>query len=103
QKGSKVYRQWVKLGGPSGEIVRTRAVIDAGAMRNTMCTRKWQQWHHRLGKKEESPVTMRVTDNHTIPSVGRWTGKTTVSGVEMETTFEMFDSHGAFEIILGKP
>ncbi|KIJ29609.1 hypothetical protein M422DRAFT_188198, partial [Sphaerobolus stellatus SS14] len=103
RKGEKVYRQWVKLHGPRGEVVRVRAVVDGGAMRNTMCTRKWSQWGHRLGEKEQSTITMRVADNHHIPSAGRWKGKTEVSGVEVNTTFEMFDSHGAFEVILGKP
>ncbi|KIJ52707.1 hypothetical protein M422DRAFT_81598, partial [Sphaerobolus stellatus SS14] len=102
RKGSKVYQQWIKLNGPSGEIVRARAVIDGGAMRNTMCTQKWEQWEHRLGGREDSPIMMQVADNHHIPLAGRWTGRTTVSGVNMDTKFEMFDSNGAFEIILGK-
>ncbi|KIJ35099.1 hypothetical protein M422DRAFT_181160, partial [Sphaerobolus stellatus SS14] len=68
-----------------------------------MCTRKWRQWEHRLGRKEQSPVTMRVADNHHIPSAGRWTGRMGVSNVEVEAAFEMFDSNDAFEIILGKP
>ncbi|KIJ22820.1 hypothetical protein M422DRAFT_77481, partial [Sphaerobolus stellatus SS14] len=100
---SEVYHQWVKLHGLNGEIVRTKAVVDGGAMRNMLCTRKWNEWGHRLGERETSAATMKVADNHHISSAGRWTGKTEVSGIEVEAAFEMFNSNGAFEVILGKP
>ncbi|KAF8521496.1 hypothetical protein JB92DRAFT_2661839, partial [Gautieria morchelliformis] len=86
-----------------GRIVRTRAVIDGGAMRNTICSSKWREWEHRLGPKTESDTTLRVADNHRIKSKGRWKGEVTVAEVPREQSFEIFESNGSFDIILGKP
>src|SRR6266481_9563366 len=47
EKSSHMYHKWIHLHGPNGEKVRMQAVIDGGAMRNTMCTSKWHMQRHR--------------------------------------------------------
>src|SRR6266481_2015634 len=80
-----------------------QAVIDGSAMKNTMCTSKWHAQKHRLTPLSPSKVTLSVADNRHIPSEGRWTGIVDVAGTEATQSFEVFNSHGAFQIILGKP
>src|SRR6266481_3985763 len=100
---SRVYRKWIHLRGPNGERVRMQAVIDGGAMKNTMCTSKWHAQKHRLTPLSPSKVTLSVADNRHIPSEGRWTGIVDVAGTKTTQSFEVFNSHGTFQIILGKP
>ena len=59
----QVYRKWVHLLGPKGERVRVQAVIDGGAMKNTMCTTKWRAQRHRLSELHPSRVTLSMADN----------------------------------------
>ena len=80
-----------------------QAVIDGSAMRNIICTSKWHTWKHWLAPLNPSKVTLSVADNHPIPSEGRWMGTVSVAGVETMQEFEVFDTNGAFQIILGKP
>ena len=80
-----------------------QAVIDGGAMKNTMCSMTWQAHGHRLTELSPSRVTFSVADNHRIPSQGKWTGTIDVASMETTQTLEVFDSNGAFQVILGKP
>ena len=98
-----MYRKWIHLHGPNGEKVRMQAVIDGGAMRNTMCTSKWHAQRHRLAPLTPSKIILSVADNRHIASKGKWTGTVDVAGTEARQSFEVFDSNGAFQVILGKP
>src|SRR6266481_35110 len=100
---SHIYRKWIHLHGPNGEKVRMQAVIDGGAMKNTMCTTKWHAQKHRLTPLSPSKVTLTVADNRHILSEGQWTGIVDVVGTKTTQSFEVFNSHGAFQVILGKP
>src|SRR6266481_10057409 len=80
-----------------------QAVIDGSAMRNTICTTKWHAQKHRLAPLSPSKTTLCVADNHHIPSEGRWTGIVDIAGTEAMQSFEVFNSRGTFQIILGKP
>ncbi|KAF8525012.1 hypothetical protein JB92DRAFT_2578833, partial [Gautieria morchelliformis] len=89
--------------GERGEFVRVRAVIDGGAMRNMIDSTKWREWGMRLKLLQPSNITLRVADNHGIRSEGSWKGPVSVAGITVEEQFKVFDSGGAFEVILGKP
>jgi transposase InsO family protein len=99
----RVYRKWVQLQGLRGETIQVQAVIDGGAMMNTMCKSKWDTQANYLSPLMPSKMILSVADNHRIASEGRWTGTVDVAGTRVEQHFEIFDSNGAFEIILGKP
>ena len=72
-------------------------------MRNMLCTSKWHSWQHRLVPPSPLEVILSIADNRRIPSQGRWTGIVNVAGTEALQSFEIFDSKGAFQAILGKP
>src|SRR6266481_2994278 len=98
-----VYHKWVHLRGPEGENIRIKAIIDRGTMKNTMCKRTWNTQQHRLRPLHPSRVTLSVADNHRIPSEGKWASVIEVAGTKTAQTLEVFDSKGAFQVILGKP
>src|SRR6266481_5983218 len=60
---SRVYQKWIHLHRPNGEKVRMQAIIDSGAMKNTMCTSKWHMQRHRLAPLTPSKVILSVADN----------------------------------------
>ena len=72
-------------------------------MKNTMCATKWQTQRHRLSGLHPSRVTLSVADNRRIASKGTWMGTIDVAGTEMTQSCEVFESNGAFQVILGKP
>ena len=45
---ANTYRQWVRLQGPQGKNVWMHAVIDGGAMLNTLCVSVWEKQRDRL-------------------------------------------------------
>src|SRR6266481_6780859 len=100
---ARVYHKWVHLQGPEGENIRIKAIIDRGRMKNTMCKRTWNAQQHCLGPLHPSRVTLSVADNHHIPSEGKWASVIEVAGTKTAQTLEVFDSKGAFQVILGKP
>ena len=61
----------------------------------------WEKQRDRLTPLGPSDVILSVVDNHRIPSKGTWTGVMDVAGTKVAQSFEVFDSNGAFEIILG--
>ncbi|HEV7738120.1 MAG TPA: hypothetical protein VGO47_12220 [Chlamydiales bacterium] len=87
-ESEKVYKQWIKMRTMTGRQIWIRAIIDGGAMRNTMCYTKWEECEKELGEIGRSLITMRVADNHKVKSMGRWIGQVTVSGVEVQQTFD---------------
>src|SRR6266481_3558777 len=102
-KGGRVYKKWVQLLGPNGEKVWLQAVIDGGAMRNILCASEWRARRHWLASLTPSQVTLSVADNRHIESEGRWVGVVDVAGAKATQSFEVFNSNGAFQIILGNP
>src|SRR6266481_3668268 len=100
---ANTYCKWVHLWGPQGEKVWMHAVIDRGAMLNTLCTSKWKRQRDRLTPLELSNMILSIADNHKIASEGRWTGIVEVADTQVTQSFEVFDSNSAFEVILGKP
>ena len=81
----------------------SHAMIDGGAMLNTLCASVWEKQRDWLTPLGPSDVILSVVDNHRIPSKGTWTGVVDVAGTKVTQSFEVFDSNRAFEIILGKP
>ncbi|KAF8468739.1 hypothetical protein JB92DRAFT_3291275 [Gautieria morchelliformis] len=99
----QVYKRWVKLHGNHGQVIIAQTVVDGGAMQNTMCASRWDQWKRRMTPKRTSEVMLRVADNHKIRSEGCWVGEVTVANVTKTQSFDIFKSNGAFKVILGKP
>ena len=60
KQGSRVYCKWIHLHRPNREKVCMQAVIDGGAMRNTMCTSIWHTQKHQLAPLTPSEITVKI-------------------------------------------
>jgi hypothetical protein len=98
---SKPFMQRVQLAGNA--TIRATAQVDDGAMVNCLSKAKWKAYNICLGALLPSTTVIGVANNQRIPSMGKWRGTIRVGGVETESTFEVFECQGAFEVILGKP
>ena len=92
----------VQFHGPQGEVVRVRANVDDGAMREVMSMATFKKVKHRLGTISPSSQLMRVANGMIVRSEARWTGEIEANGISTEVTFEVFDSGGKWDFLFGK-
>jgi hypothetical protein len=93
----------VELAGPRGEVVRFRSVFDDGALVNAIDEALYGTLKGRLSALTPSGKVLRMADGRLVPSVGVWKGRVTVKGISRESTFEIFNSNGAWAMLFGKP
>ena len=100
---SRPFLQRVQLIGPSGYPVRATGQVDDGAMRNCISQERWKRYGHCLSELQPTTTKIKVANGAKLTPSGRWFGTVRVGNVGAESWFEVFDSHGAFDVILGKP
>src|ERR1700679_1371915 len=88
--------------GQQGEVIRQKANIDDGAMKEVMSLTTFNKVNHRLGTSKPSSQLLRVANGVVVQSEARWEGKVEVNGVMAEVAFEVFDSGGKWEFLFGK-
>ena len=86
-----------------GEVIRVWANFDDGALANAMSTTKFNDIKHRLGRYKPSTRWLRMADGTLVKPVAALEGKMEIKGVEVSGSFEVFDSGGNWEFLLGKP
>jgi hypothetical protein len=86
-----------------GEIVRVKANFDDGALANAMSTTKFNAIKHRLGHYGPSSRRLWRADSSIISPTAVWHGKMEIKGVQVQGSFEVFESGGNWEFLLGKP
>ena len=87
------------IGGP----IQVWANIDDGALANAMSTAMFNTIKHRLGRYKPSPRWLRMADGNIVKPKAVWEGKMTIGGVQVFGSFEVFESGGNWEFLLGKP
>ena len=87
------------IGGP----IRVWANIDDGALANAMSITKFNAVKHRLGYCKPSPRWLRMADGSVVKPKAVWEGKMEIGGVQVFGSFEVFESGGNWEFLLGKP
>ena len=92
----------VQFIGPRGEVVRAWANIDDGAMREVMSTEMFKKVKHRLAPSSPSSQLLRVANGVIVRSEATWKGKIEVDGVQVDVSFEVFDSGGKWDFLFGK-
>jgi hypothetical protein len=95
--------QYVSLKGKQGEAVLVKALFDEGAMVNAMCATAFEQVKSRLRGWGTSLKRLRMANGAVIPSKASWKGEVTIGRIRMEGVFEVFESGGGWEFLLGKP
>ena len=86
-----------------GGLVRVQANFDDGALTNAMSTTKFNTIKHRLGYYMPSPRLLRMADGNIVKPIAVWKGKMEIEGVKVFGSFEVFDSGGNWDFLLGKP
>ncbi|KAJ6620066.1 hypothetical protein B0H10DRAFT_1665769, partial [Mycena sp. CBHHK59/15] len=97
------FIQHTQLIGPNGAIVRVTAQVDNGTMHNCISLARWKAYGHCLSPLVPSTRALGVANGETFWPDGRWYGVVAVGGVQAAGWFEVFQSNGAFDLILGKP
>lgn len=86
-----------------GEVIRVWANFDDGALANAMSITKFNAVKHRLGHYKPSTRWLRMADGTAVRPVAMWEGKLEIEGIEVQGSFEVFDSGGNWEFLFGKP
>ena len=97
------FKHTLKLAGPKGEIVRVSGLFDGAAMVAAMCQSVFEKEKHRLSGWEKSKKQLRMANRTLVPSQAVWKGVMQLGGIEVEGSFEVFNSRGNWVFLLGKP
>lgn len=97
------YQKWVTLHTQGQPEITARGTVDAGSQANVIDAALWAANQVVLGPLEPSKTLLRVADGKASKCLGRWTGQIVLAHSTLCTVFEVFDSGGAFEVLLGKP
>ncbi|KIK35641.1 hypothetical protein CY34DRAFT_95739, partial [Suillus luteus UH-Slu-Lm8-n1] len=103
RKACLPFLQNIMFAGPKGEIIRTTALFDEGAMISAMCTSVFDKVKHRLGNWTQSKKRLRMANGTIIPSQAVWKGEVEIAGIKAHGEFEVFDSGGGWKFLFGKP
>ncbi|QRW02375.1 integrase core domain protein [Ceratobasidium sp. AG-Ba] len=99
---TKPFQRWItiEINAPG---VEARGTVDAGSQANVMDAALWAANQVRLGPLLPTRTLLRVADGKASKCLGKWRGVIEMDRVGVRTEFEVFDSGGAFEVLLGKP
>ncbi|KAF8685482.1 hypothetical protein RHS04_00782 [Rhizoctonia solani] len=97
------FQQWTYLTADKNHAVKTRGTIDAGSQANVLDAALWAANESNLGPLKPSQTLLRVADGKASQCLGQWSGQVKLAGQTLRSNFEVFDSGGAFEVLLGKP
>jgi hypothetical protein len=97
------FLQYVSLKGKQGEAIQVKALFDEGAMVNAMCATAFEQAKSQLRGWGTSLKRLCMANGAVIPSKASWKGEVTIGGIKTEGEFEVFESGGGWEFLLGKP
>ncbi|KAJ7018379.1 hypothetical protein C8F04DRAFT_895139, partial [Mycena alexandri] len=100
---SSPFMHWVTLLGPQGEKVRVFALFDTGAAIGVVDVKVFERVKARLGKMSAPTKRLRMADGTLVWSLAHWDGMLEVEGVRAIGSFEVFDSKGSWDMLLGKP
>ena len=67
------------------------------------CVTVFEKVRHRLGKWRNSEKQLRMGNRTIIPSLAVWEGRIQLGEVIVRGEFEVFNSGGSWDFLLGKP
>ena len=98
-----LFKHTLQLLGPKGEVVRVSALFDGAAMVAAMCQSVFEKVKHRLGGWRKSEKQLWMVNRVLVPLQVVWKGVMQLGGIEVEGSFEVFDSGENWAFLLGKP
>ncbi|QRV79986.1 Retrovirus-related Pol polyprotein from transposon opus [Ceratobasidium sp. AG-Ba] len=85
-----------------GERKVVWGTVDGGAMLCVIDSTVWAQVEHWFGRLRDSHIICRMANGSCVPSLGTGAGVIGYQGHVWPIRFEVIDSRGAFELLLGK-
>ncbi|KAG5634256.1 hypothetical protein H0H81_002691 [Sphagnurus paluster] len=92
----------LRIHGPQGEIMRVWGHFDDGAMVNAMSSEMYQKVQHRLAPLRLSNRKLRMANGSIVTLQGQWEGHIELGGIQVEASFEVFDSGGGWDFLFRK-
>lgn len=78
-------------------------ILDEGSTSNNISYETYKKNEHLIGMLEPSNSYARLASNSHLKSYGRCTLKVAMGRIEEDVPFEVYNSRGGWEVILGKP
>ena len=103
EERSLPFLQRIHLMGPGDYSVQATDQVDGSAVKNCISKECWDRYGHCLSALHPSTTHIKVTYGSKLKPLSRWFGTIWVGSISMASWFEVFNSHGAFDVILGKP
>ena len=103
KKTIRPFIQQLNIDSGIGGAIQVWASIDDGALANAMSSTKFNTIKHRLGYCKPSSRLLRMADGSIVKPKAVWEGKMEIGGVQVSGSFEVFDSGGNWEFLIGKP
>ena len=71
-------------------------------MKEVMSLETFKKVKHKLGTAKPSSQLLRVANGAIVQSTARWEGEIEINGISANVEFEVFDSGGRWDFLLGK-
>lgn len=99
------FKHTIHLKDSSGHNEQVLATWDDGCMACAMSVETYERLRLQgaLGGWRKSKRRLRMANGDIVKPVARWAGRISVGGAEMGVEMEVFDSGGAWDLLLGKP
>ncbi|KAG2052990.1 hypothetical protein BDR06DRAFT_886851, partial [Suillus hirtellus] len=91
------------LYGPGTKTSCFQANVDDGAMVNILDLRTFMKASQNLRKLIPSKQILRMANGSEVPSHRIWVGTFQWNKAKVRTSFEVFDSGGIWNMLIGKP
>ncbi|KAG8793389.1 hypothetical protein FRC12_002841 [Ceratobasidium sp. 428] len=96
------FKMRMKLGQEGTAKMSVWGTVGGGAMLCVLNSTLWAQIEHRFGRLRESPIVCRMAHGTCVPSMGTGVGQVRYHQAVWPIRFEVIDSKGAFELLMGK-
>ncbi|KAJ6577516.1 hypothetical protein B0H19DRAFT_931572, partial [Mycena capillaripes] len=93
----------MSFGGPRGERVRANGLFDTGAGVGAMDTSWYKTRAGRLGELGIPRRKVRTANGTLVDTAGQWIGKAEIDGLYIDAVFDVFDSGGSWDVLVGLP
>ncbi|KAJ6459056.1 hypothetical protein C8R45DRAFT_769409, partial [Mycena sanguinolenta] len=97
------FVHWTSFGGPKGERVRGRGTWDTGADVGAIDKGWYLARAERMGVLGRPKRALKMADGTVVKTYGQWIGEMDVEGVRIHGVFDVFESGGGWEVLVGKP
>ncbi|KAF8195276.1 hypothetical protein K438DRAFT_1446544, partial [Mycena galopus ATCC 62051] len=86
-----------------GESMRGNGTWDTGADVGAIDKGWYLKWAKRMGELGAPKKMLKMADGALVRMYSQWIGELDVEGVRIRGVFEVFESGGGWDVLVGKP